>query len=84
MQTQYRQQLQVQYEQLREDFRVKAGLGPQDSVDDWIKEGIDVESFFFICARQEPILRVKFLRSVPGLQKDDTHPKNPTSPGGTT
>lgn len=56
----------------------------KSKIDDWIKEGIDVESFFFICARQEPILRVKFLRSVPGLQKDDAHLKNPTSPGGTT
>lgn len=43
----------------------------KSKIDDWIKEGIDVDSFFFICARQEPILRVKYLKSQPGLNMTD-------------
>ena len=70
MQTQYRQQLQVQYEQLREDFRVKAGLGPQDSVDDWIKEGLIKYPFVnhniqgCIMARTSTATKIKVLKKL--------------------
>lgn len=40
----------------------------RSKIDDWMKEGIDVDSFFFICARQEPLLRAKYLKSHPGLK----------------
>lgn len=43
----------------------------QSKINDWTKEGLDVESFFFICARQEPLLRVKYLQSHPGLSMQE-------------
>lgn len=38
----------------------------QSKINDWIKEGLDTNDFFLLCVRQEPILRVKYLKSLPG------------------
>lgn len=43
----------------------------QSKIEDWIKEGISVESFFFICAKLEPILRRKLILSHPAFQTLD-------------
>jgi hypothetical protein len=36
----YRERLQDDYDLLRAEFRIKAGLGPNDVIDDWIREGL--------------------------------------------
>lgn len=36
----YRERLKTEYEELKEEFRFKAGLGPNDIVEEWVQEGL--------------------------------------------